>query len=101
MRCTDAEDEVGEVDECRCVGLDELHPAVQAPLRSRQNAPVERLTVGVDSRAGGRAVRRENPQQQLAVAAAEVEHMVAGRDRQSRDERGRVFLRERRVERQS
>ena len=71
------------------------------PRRSpRRDAAVERLPLGVDPGAGRRRVGGEDPQEQLAPAAAEVEHVVAGRDRQRGDERVRSLLRERRVERQ-
>ena len=100
MRRSDADDDVGVVDERRRIGLDELDPPVEAAPGSGENATVEGFLGGIDPGAGRRRVRGEDPEQELPPAAAEVEHVVTGRDRQCGDERRCALLGERGVERQ-
>ena len=78
MRGGDTDDDVGDIDERLRGCLDELDAPVQATARRRPHPPVERLPVGVDPGAGRRWMRRENAEQELAPATAEIEHVVAG-----------------------
>ena len=97
---TDAEHEVTLVGEARHVRLGELDPIGEPAHRGGATATVELVPAGVDAGAGRGRVRCDDPQQQLAPAAAQIERVPAGSQGQTADQVRGPSLAERRVERE-